>query len=265
MKACLARWAWLLVIAVPVALAIAVRLDAGSAPAGAQQGNVIATDADANDPDVDASTTRLVGDQFDTSTDITAVGTPYTGYRISIEFDDSILSFVPVGPLDIVYTGLGSMVLDAQALVRDCDSDTNPEVFGGSYRAAGTTTATGKADFIRFQCIGQGATGLHFATMTECPDYGSTTMALFAEALPTSLVDATVVCDDAAPTPTPLPPVGGIAEVPSIGGTSDEEVGAFNGGSGWSASGYAALACAVAVAVGVIVASSFYARRRWLP
>jgi hypothetical protein len=194
-----------------------------------------------------------------------AVVTPYTGYRISIEFDDSILSFVPVGPFDIVYTGLGSMVFDAQALVLDCDSDTNPEVFGGSYRASGTTTATGKADIIRFQCVGQGTTSLHFATITECPDYGSTTMTLLGETLPTSLVDATVVCGDAAPTPTPLPSVGGIAELPSIAVTSDEEVGVFNGDSGWSASGYAALACGVVVAVGVIVAGSLYARRRRLP
>jgi hypothetical protein len=58
--------------------------------------------------------------------------------------------------------------------------------------------------------------------------------------------------------------MGGIAEVPSIGEASPEEVGASAGGSGWSTGGYAALAGGLAAAAIAIGAVAMYASRRWL-
>jgi len=58
--------------------------------------------------------------------------------------------------------------------------------------------------------------------------------------------------------------VGGIAELPPLTGASAEEGGVPSGGSGWSGSGYAALAGGLAAAAIVIAAGGWYARRRWL-
>ena len=56
--------------------------------------------------------------------------------------------------------------------------------------------------------------------------------------------------------------VGGIAELPSLAGTSGEEAGAAAQGSGWSAGGYAALAGGLAAVVLVFGAGGWYLRRR---
>jgi hypothetical protein len=59
------------------------------------------------------------------------------------------------------------------------------------------------------------------------------------------------------------PPVGGIAEIPSLAGTSDEEARAPADGSGWSSGGYAAAAGGLAAAA-IVAVGGWYARRRWL-
>jgi len=59
-------------------------------------------------------------------------------------------------------------------------------------------------------------------------------------------------------------PVGGIAEVPALAGTSAEEAGTPAEGSGWSSGAYAALAVGLAAAAVVIGAGGWYARRRLL-
>jgi len=60
------------------------------------------------------------------------------------------------------------------------------------------------------------------------------------------------------------PPVGGIAELPNLAGTSPQEAASPAGGSGWSAGGYAALAGGLAAVIVVLGAGTWYARRRWL-
>lgn len=60
------------------------------------------------------------------------------------------------------------------------------------------------------------------------------------------------------------PPVGGIAELPEIGGASAETAGAPSEGSGWPASGYAALASGLAAALVALGGAAWYARRRWV-
>jgi hypothetical protein len=59
------------------------------------------------------------------------------------------------------------------------------------------------------------------------------------------------------------PPVGGIAELPAVSGTSAEEAGAPAEGSGWSAGNAAALAGVGAGAAVLIAIGGWYARRRW--
>jgi hypothetical protein len=65
------------------------------------------------------------------------------------------------------------------------------------------------------------------------------------------------------PTATPASPVGGIAELPELAGTSGEQAGAPDQESGWSAS-FAALAGGLATAVAAVTAGTWYARRRRL-
>jgi hypothetical protein len=60
------------------------------------------------------------------------------------------------------------------------------------------------------------------------------------------------------------PPVGGIAEMPSLAGTSPEEGAAPAEGTGWSAGGYAALAGGLAAAAFAIAVGVWYTRRRWV-
>ena len=60
------------------------------------------------------------------------------------------------------------------------------------------------------------------------------------------------------------PPVGGIAELPNIGGASPEEAGTPAEGSGWSAGAYAALAGGLAVTALLIIVAAWYARKRLL-
>jgi hypothetical protein len=217
----------------------------------------MAIDADPSDPDIDDSAARYTGEPwFEISTDITAAPTPYAGYTMSIEFDDSILSFVPVDTDGIIYTGLGGMTINVTSTLQDVDADTDPEITGSTARPFGTTIATGQANLARFQCIALGSSTLHLQTLAEDPDFGSTTMAPDIGILSTSLADATITCSDAAP-------VGGIAELPPLAGVSAGEASTAARGSGWSSGGYAAaaggLAAAAIVAVGVL-----YARRRWV-
>jgi len=61
---------------------------------------------------------------------------------------------------------------------------------------------------------------------------------------------------------TEAPPVGGIAELPAIGGASPEEAGAPAEGSAWSAGGYAALAGGLAAVALFIAVGGLYARKR---
>jgi len=271
MRTPLIRWAWLPVIALLVPLAIALPPDGGSAPAGAQQENAMAIDADPSDPDIDDSAVRYTGEPwFEISTDIAAVATPYAGYQMSIEFDDSILSFVPVEDLGIVYIELGGMRLNTPSILQDVDADTNPEITGSTGRPSGTTTATGQANLVRFQCIFPGSSALHLQTLAENPSFGSTTLVLGGGIISTSLADATITCSDATPVPTLTPTatptraaVGGIAELPPLAGASDEEARAPADGSGWSSGGYAAAAGGLAAAA-IVAVGAWYAGRRWV-
>jgi hypothetical protein len=272
MRTPLIRWAWLPVIALLAPLAIALRLDSGSAPAGAEQENAMAIDADASDPDIDESSVRYTGEPwFEISTNIAAAPTPYGGYTMSVEFDDSILSFVPVGDYGIVYTGLGGMEINVPSTLQDVDADTDPEFIGSTGRTMGTTAATGQANLARFQCIALGSSVLHLLTRDQDPDFGSTTIAPpNGENITTSLADATINCSDATPVPTLTPTatptsaaVGGIAELPLLAGASSEEAGAAAQQSGWSVGGYAALAGGLAAAA-IVAVGAWHARRRWL-
>jgi hypothetical protein len=264
MRSRLVPWMWFLPMAAIVALAIILRLDGGAVPVKAQGDNEMAIDADPADPDIDATTARAVGSSFDVSTNIAVVGTPYQGYRMSIEFDDGILSFVPVSSLNIEYTGLDDMVLDIPASVEDCDADTSPEVHGASSRRSGTTTATGQANLVRFECVGSGTSYLHLVTPGECPSSDSTTITEGGVELPTSLVDAEIVCEDGPPTPTPLPDVGGIAELPPLDQPSTAEGSPPSEGTGLSAGDLTALGSGLMAALFIAVAGGWYARRRWL-
>jgi parallel beta-helix repeat protein len=166
-------------------------------PSGASSSadNAMAMDADQTTSAVSASATYYLDQEFDVSTDITEAPTAYRGYEMSVEFDDAILAFVPVGPLNIVYTGLGGMDIEASASMIDDDGDTlTDRVYGSAIRGSATTTnATGEANILRFQCVGLGTTSLHLITQEESGLF-TTTLGLAGETIPTTLADATIEC-----------------------------------------------------------------------
>jgi len=102
---------------------------------------------------------------------------------------------------------------------------------------------TGSSCGTGYACLAtiSGATNAHVADCDGSNDYG------------------TKVCCAAGA----APPVGGIAELPVLAGTSDQQAGAPAEDSGWSAGGYAALAGGLAAAI-AIAGGAWYARRRWL-
>jgi len=204
-----------------VALAIVLRPDGGSAPAGAQQENAMAVDADpSTEAVVDTAVTRYLTEQFDISTDITSVGTAYQGYQMSIEFDDTILSFVPVGPENITYTGLGGMgLIQLAGQVQDVDSDGLPELYGGAARASGTTTATGQANLVRFECIVPGTSPLHLLTPAEHAAWRTTLLAPGGVGITTTLADASITCSEPTPTAKVLAMSLKIRPEPSLNST----------------------------------------------
>lgn len=228
----------------------------------------MAIDADTSTEPVDTSASRVVAEEFDVSTNITAAGTPYVGYQMSIEFDGEILEFVPVEPpMNIIYTGLGMMRLDSVAWLQDDDSDFRPEVYGGSARYTGTSGATGRANHVRFRCIAPGTTSLHLLTSSESPSLYTSTMTFYGYFITTILQDASITCSSAAASPTPTatapPPVGGIADLPAPGARQAGPSDASTAGRGSQATTFAALALAATGGVATAVVA-WYARRRRL-
>ena len=159
--------------------------------------NQMAVDADANTPlQVDAAVLRYMYQSFDVGTNIVEAPTAYAAYQMFIEFDPSVLDFVPQGTYNIVYTTLGGMGLfiTSQVPPPDHDADGLPEVEGGAVRISGTTYETGQANVVRFQCIGPGTSSLHLLTSGESAPLFSTTLRIGGTTIPTTLVDASVTC-----------------------------------------------------------------------
>jgi hypothetical protein len=140
----------------------------------------MAVDADAGTGPVDGSATRVIGNEFEVSINITQAGWQYQGYQAKLRFDDGILAFVPTADLtgDTVkeswtYIGLGNMMLNATVTESDGDGDTvNDSLFGLSARTSGTTTATGQAAVVRFRCVAGGTGALHLVGLGEDPAFG---------------------------------------------------------------------------------------------
>ena len=220
----------------------------------------MAVDADPGTEGIDTSASRVVAEEFEVSTNITAAGTPYSSYKMSIEYDDDILAFVPVEPpMNVRYTGLGNMTLDVAALVKDDDSDGRPEIFGGSARYAGTSQAVGPANYVRFRCTAPGTTSLHLLTSSESADPYTTMVDTLANFITTTLQDATITCSSGTASPTPtataLPAVGGIAELPALSGASGVHPTAPTETFRRPASGHAMVAAAGGIAGALAVAA----------
>jgi hypothetical protein len=179
----------------------------------------MAVDADPSTEGIDTSASWDLAEEFEVSTNITAVGTPYLGYQMSIEFEDDILAFVPVGPTRITYTDLGNMLLNLVALDQDHDADGRPEIYAEAARYTGTTPDTGRANYVRFRCAAPGTTSLHLLTSSESTGSYTSTVDTLANFIPTVLQDATITCSSLPlPNAQPAPPaVGGSRTCPPQG------------------------------------------------
>jgi hypothetical protein len=127
-------------------------------------------------------------------------------------------------------TGYATQVcLSAPSDVMDCyyETDSPPPTCDAGYTCLATISGT---------------TNAHVADCDGSNDYVTRVCCSAAElATPTPTATATPMATPTA-TPTGAGPVGGIAELPDIGGASAEEAGAPSNTSGWSAGTCAALA-----------------------
>ncbi len=169
---------------------------------------------------VGPSGAQPIGGQFDASVSITAAPTPYWMYWANVKFDDTILTWVPVFDSDAnttadstVYSSLGGATLH---LYPNPQFDYNANgwkdsTFAASLRPSGTTTATGLAVTMRFQCLQAGTSPLHLVTPQEDTLNSTTTLADGGSRIVTDLTDGSVEC--------------GILEVNSTGDLPDFSLG----------------------------------------
>jgi hypothetical protein len=143
-----------------------------------------------------------VGQTVDIDVSITWASTAYRGYGAEITYDNTILMFVPVGDLNVVYTGLGGMTLDAAAT--DAPGGDGNITSMGSAKASGTTAATGVAVTAQYLCIAPGTTSLRLIPPPGGM-YGSTTFGVAGTVITTGLTAGTITCQLPTPTPTPTP------------------------------------------------------------
>jgi len=148
---------------------------------------------------------------FDVDLWIRLAGTPYQSYQANINYDPTILTWVPVGTKGWTYASLDGLI--STALARDWDEFPpagNDSTFGG---AAGSdvTNATGVAATVRFQCIADGTSPLHLITLVEDGSFGSSTIDENAAFINTGLTDASVTCCLLCSTPTP-----GVMATPTV-------------------------------------------------
>jgi hypothetical protein len=197
-----------------LAALIQAGLDCGAAPGPPTPpgANTMAVDADGSDPDVDATWTYDVDEQFEVAVDITAAGEAYAGYDAKVAFDPAVLAYAD--PPGVTYASLGGMTLQATAVAAD------GTVYAASGRTAGTASDTGQAHLIGFECISEGVTQVRLLPAEESGIY-STTLRVGGGAINTNLVAASITCSAPTPTPTPTatpPPVSG-GTSPDTGGT----------------------------------------------
>jgi hypothetical protein len=179
-------------------------LDCGAA-AGASTPpgpNTMAVDADGSDQDVDATATYDINEPFEVAVNITAAGEAYAGYDAKVTFDPDVLAYAD--PPGVTYMGLGSMTLQAAAVVAD------GPVYAASGRTSGTTSDTGQAHLIGFKCINDGVTQVRLLPADESGIY-STTLRVGGGPINTNLVAASVTCGAPTPTPTPIPMMSHVA------------------------------------------------------
>ncbi|GAG16190.1 unnamed protein product, partial [marine sediment metagenome] len=136
---------------------------------------------------VDSTATYGLGQEFEVSVNITQTDTPYAGYEAKVQFDNTVLAYDD--PPGVTYMGLGGMVLDIFPPWVGTDT-----VYAGS-GAFATSTETGQAHKIGFECIGVGTSVMHLVTLVEDPAFGSKTLGIGGATIDTCLVDASVTCE----------------------------------------------------------------------
>jgi hypothetical protein len=189
----------------------------GSAtPTEADGANVISLDAVSGGP---IDTTRAVTstNPFDVDIYVQHGGIEslnYSWFEAVLCFDSGVLDFAPSADLDHdttaeswMYTELGEMHAHTGVLegLAPCPAQfPDRQLYGGSARYAGRTSASGVGATATFRCVGSGTATLHLVTQAENPIF-STTGVPSGEALPTTLADAEITCS-LPPTETPCPP-----------------------------------------------------------
>jgi hypothetical protein len=162
-------------------------------------------DADASTAGVvDAFTSHAVDTDFNVSINVRVVGTAWIGWQASLQYDPSILEWVPTFDSDgsttndcWTYTALGGVVITTCPNTQfDRDGDfVNDTLFGGASRLSGTSTATGQAAVVTFHCLAPGISPLHLRTLLEsAPSFGTKTFAAGGVTLGTDLTHASVEC-----------------------------------------------------------------------
>ncbi len=136
-----------------------------------------------------------IGVNFQVTTRLTqfvpGTSQPYwAGWNMKLRYDPAKLT--------VVSTASGGVCQPASFWFLN---DEPPDLNGGC--AFQTSTATGDMDVITFQCKADGVVPLHLVGVSEDPVGGTTMFDENAVNIPTTLVDASVICGTGGATPTP--------------------------------------------------------------
>jgi len=151
-----------------------------------------------NEMSVSSGGPVALGVNVDVDVSIDKASIAYAGYGAKITYDNTIIAFVPVGPLNVVYSGLGGMTLDAAAT--DVAGGDGHITSLGSAKASGTSNATGVAATVRYQCIASGTAALRLIPPNPGPPAinNSTTLGPGGVLLETGLSAGAIVCEEQA-------------------------------------------------------------------
>jgi hypothetical protein len=165
--------------------------------------NAMAVDVDPDTPfpAVEAGPRVVdVGATFTVNLDITAAARLYAGYQYAATWNGAVLSLVSV-------TQLKPAPLTACEDPRQVAAVAAPNVYADCISATTSTSFTGAADTLAFQCMAPGASSIHLVTAAEEPlNFRTATLAQDGHFIEASVSDGFITCGSTiTPTPTNTP------------------------------------------------------------
>ena len=141
-----------------------------------------------------AASIGALGGTIDVKAEVTKAVTPiaYSGWQSKIRYDSSVITFVPVGTKKVVYAYDPASALHTTASDVLVSGTIREVSFGSPTQPPNPVNALAT---VRFACgATPGYTSLHLTDSVDSPASYSTVLDAGANAMPTDLVDASIIC-----------------------------------------------------------------------